>query len=67
MERFPLPSEPRLMFGPDGAVDGFDGCDEWSDVVDVSDGRILRTPTGAAPISTVWFGSAADNSTTFRS
>lgn len=50
VEQFPLPSEPRLAFGSDGRVDAFDGCDEWSDEVDVDDGRIRHT-SGTAPAS----------------
>jgi hypothetical protein len=44
-ERFPMPSEPRLVFLADGAVNGYDGCNVWTDRIKiVSDVIRFRIP-----------------------
>ena len=57
-ERFPLASEPRLVFDPDGTVDGFDGCDEWSDIVE-RHRRAHPIRDGDGTDLDVWVGPAA--------
>jgi hypothetical protein len=39
-ERFPTPSEPRLVFLADGAVNGYDGCNFWTDRIRIVSGVI---------------------------
>jgi hypothetical protein len=44
-ERFPMASEPRLVFLADGTVDGYDGCDTWTDRIRIVSGVIgFRIP-----------------------